>query len=77
MAQKRGFLVGWQVADVWQVASATGQYWPGVGASHPLVDGMTENDHAQICQAVCWMADDPAARLVTLTADATYRVSWR
>ena len=73
----RGFLVGRLVEDRWQVASKTGYLLPGVGACHPLVDGMTEVDHAEICRAVGWMADTPGVTLVNLTADAAYRVSWR
>ena len=45
---KRGFLVGRLVDGMWQVASTTGYLLPGVGACHPLVEGMTETDHAQI-----------------------------
>ena len=74
---KRGFLVGRLVDGVWQVASATGYLLPGVGACHPLVAGMTETDHEQICSAVSWMADNAGVSLVNLTADAAYRVSWR
>jgi hypothetical protein len=77
MATKRGFLVGRFVDGTWQVASTTGYHFGGAGACHPLVDGMTEVDHEQICQAVCWMVDEPAARVVELTADNTYCVSWR
>jgi len=76
MASKRDFLVGRLVDGTWQVARGAGHLYGGVGACHPLVDGMTETDHAQICAAVSFMADDPAVRMVELTADGTYRVSW-
>jgi hypothetical protein len=76
MASKRAFLVARSVDGHWQHASHTGYYFGGAGACHPLVAGMTEADHAQICRAVAWMADDAAVQSVDLTADATYRVSW-
>jgi hypothetical protein len=73
---KRGFLVGRFVDGRCQLASKTGYLQPGVGACHPLVAGMTEVDHEQICKAVSWMADNPGVMLVNLTADAAYTVSW-
>lgn len=77
MATHPRFLVERAVGSRWQLVSHTGQYYPGVGACHPLVDGMTETDHAQICRAVAWMYDHPGVTLVSLTADAAYRVAWR
>ena len=73
---KRGFLVGRLVEGTWQVASTTGYLLPGVGACHPLVEGMTETDHAQIERAVL-MAGEHGVTVTELTTDATYRVSWR
>ena len=73
---KRGFLVGQVIDGTWQVASKTGYYLPNVGACHPMVAGMTETDHEQICAAVSWMAEETGVTLVNLTADASYRVSW-
>ena len=73
---KRRFLVARSIDGRWQHASHTGLFWPNVGAAHPMVDGMTETDHAQICRAVCWMVNNPGVTMVDLTADATYRVSW-
>lgn len=76
MASKRLFLVARSVDGRWQHVSHSGYHFGGAGACHPLVDGMTEVDHEQICNAVCWMVDTPGVTLVDLTADATYRVSW-
>jgi hypothetical protein len=73
---KRGFLVARFVDGRCQLASKKGYFKPGIGAYHPLVEGMTEVDHDQICKAICWMADNPGVTLVDLTADASYRVSW-
>jgi hypothetical protein len=76
MASKRAFLVAREVEARWQLASKSGYHFGGAGACHPLVQGMTDGDHEQICKAVCWMVDNPGVTSVDLTADATYRVSW-
>ena len=73
---KRSFLVALDVDGRWQHVSHCGYLLAGVGACHPLVGDMTELNHAEICRAVTWMADEPGAVSVDLKADATYRVSW-
>lgn len=77
MASKRGFLVARSVDTRWQLVSKSGYLLAGVGACHPVVGDMTETAHEQICRAVSWMADEPAANFVDLDVDGQqFRVSW-
>ena len=46
--QKQRFLVGRLVDGAFRKASDSGYLYGGVGACHPLVDGMTEADHQGI-----------------------------
>lgn len=74
---RKGFLVGLKNDNgAFQAASSTGLVI-GREACHPLVEGMTEDAHLDICRAAVWMYSEAMRpQFVELEAGGrTWRVS--